>query len=252
VFTVSNGPVYHGKNLHSVLHYLIVDAMLNVMTNGSMNPWLNDTTRCTYPEPWISALSTNVPDRPLPAAEPPPTGKTRTDGWLNEAYTLYVGNYYHRLLGFFNVTYSPLYREMALTSEDDDEERSQEDGASRQGQLRFRSGSVGEGHLDYVDGVTWMMVFDGPLAYFGRTGPYRHYPLPIVFHGVETEAKLGDQFTGVAVIPYEPRSPPTYRRLGLSNTASRTPSKTAAALLTTLVSAGLMLVGQLTASCAEY
>ena len=241
VFTVSNGPVYHGKDLHSVLHYLIVDTVLNTFANGSAVPWLNDTTRCTYPEPWLSALSTSVPDRPPPAAAESQTTKVSPpDGWLDEAHALYVGDYHHKLLGFFNVTYSLVQRETTSTFEDDDDAIRTRDNAPRRrshsgGQLRFRSGSVGEGHLDYVDGVMWMMVFDGPLAYFGRTGPYRHNPLPIEFRRIQNELP----FTTVVVIPYEPRSPPLYRRLGTPNSVSKTSSAT---LLATFASAGLALV----------
>lgn len=225
VYTVSNGPVYHGKDLHTVLHYIILDSILGSAVNGSFTSWLNNHTICSYPEPWLSALPSGVPDRPLPAVDPSPTLTALPDDWLNEAHTLYVGSYYHQLLGFFNVTYSSsAYRD---TSIDEYEYRyNQEDvqdgglkGGRSRGQLRFQSGSIGEGHLDYVDGVTWMMVFDGPLAYFGRTGPYRHYPLPIIFHGLD-DAKPGDLFASVAIIPYEPRAPPVYRRLEMSVSSS--------------------------------
>lgn len=227
VFTVSNGPVYHGKDLHTVLHYIILDSILGSTANASITPWLNNDTICSYPEPWLSALPSSFPDRPPPPpVDPSPTSTARPDDWLNEAYTLYVGSYYHQLLGFFNVTYS--LSSDRDTNADDYDYNQYDQGQIQgreikrghlRGQLRFQSGSIGEGRLDYVDGVTWMMVFDGPLAYFGRTGPYRHYPLPIIFHGLE-DAKPGDRFTSIAVIPYEPRAPPVYRRLEISVSSS--------------------------------
>lgn len=251
VFTVSNGPVYHGKDLHTVLHYIILDSILSSTENGSFTPWLNNETTCTYPEPWLSALPSSVPDRPPPPVDPTPTSNKRPEGWLDEAYTLYVGSYHHQLLGFFNVTYTPSSDRAADVDEYEyqyDQGQTQERdfklGHSR-GQLRFQSGSIGEGRLDYVDGITWMMVFDGPLAYFGRTGPYRHFPLPIIFHGLD-DAKPGDHFTSIAIIPYEPRAPPLYTRLEIARSSStKNDVVTLTALIITAFTLAIAIAGWL-------
>lgn len=148
----------------------------------------------------------------------------RQEDWLDKEHVQYVGNYYHKLLGFYNVTY-PV----------DVDER-----GSTKRQLRFQSGSIGEGYLQYVDGIKWNMVYDGPLAYFGQTGPYRDLQLPIRFHGLD-KAKLINQHTAVEVIPYEPMAPPFYKRRPLAvNSSSRGTTNTILILF---------LASELTAFC---
>jgi len=75
--------------------------------------WLNATTACTYPQPWISRV-------PLPRHLPSATisadsthlsaaaaAAERRRSWLAAAHRLYVGTYGHLLLGNFTVAFRP-------------------------------------------------------------------------------------------------------------------------------------------------
>lgn len=201
VFTVTNGPLYGGSAIHRAIHILILDsAIASNSTHSDDEPWLNATTACTYPEPWISRLPPLRPEvvdasvaavrKRLPSTVVP---ERPAAGWLSKAHRMYVGTYGHLLLGNFSVSFRP------------------SEGTSDGGTLLFRVGSIGRGQLEYTDGQTWLMKFDN-LAYFWRFGSKRGKSLPVVF---KDRAPVNDddgQFQTLVVSPFEPLAPPVFRR----------------------------------------
>ncbi|XP_019626524.1 PREDICTED: beta-lactamase-like protein 3 [Branchiostoma belcheri] len=58
VFTSVNGPNAAGIDVHEIIHDLVGDIVTG------KDHWLNDTTACTYPEPWLTRPKPNSTDLP--------------------------------------------------------------------------------------------------------------------------------------------------------------------------------------------
>jgi len=76
-------------------------------------PWLNQSTACTYPHPWLSRVPPSLPALAVAANPPwstlPPSVVPERPGvgWLMDAHRMYVGRYGHLLLGNFSVSFQP-------------------------------------------------------------------------------------------------------------------------------------------------
>ena len=74
--------------------------------------WLNRTTACTYPQPWLSRMPSPLSAlgaavSPLSTVQPTvPPGRPAI-GWLVKNSSMYVGRYGHLLFGNFTVTFEP-------------------------------------------------------------------------------------------------------------------------------------------------
>ncbi|XP_066275164.1 uncharacterized protein [Branchiostoma lanceolatum] len=68
VFTGMNGQEWWNfPDIHNILHYGVADMLLG------LDPWLNTTTACSYPQPWAKDLKTNNDANmpPTPSREVP-------------------------------------------------------------------------------------------------------------------------------------------------------------------------------------
>ncbi|XP_078602938.1 uncharacterized protein LOC144876994 [Branchiostoma floridae x Branchiostoma japonicum] len=90
VFTSVNSPVINwDRDVHRVLHYRVADMLLG------LDPWLNTTTACTYPQPWSTR-----PASPQPVPRPPSRDFPRDK-------RDYVGSYGNRVFGNLTIYLSP-------------------------------------------------------------------------------------------------------------------------------------------------
>eukprot|EP00058_Branchiostoma_floridae_P025719 XP_002611209.1 hypothetical protein BRAFLDRAFT_71169 [Branchiostoma floridae] len=105
VFTSVNSPVINwDRDVHRVLHYRVADMLLD------LDPWLNTTTACTYPQPWSTRPASSQPVPPATSRDFP---RDKRD---------YVGSYGNRVFGNLTIYLSPT-----------------------DGTLRFRAGLIGRG-----------------------------------------------------------------------------------------------------------
>ena len=86
IFASVNGPGFKSFSINhlNTVFYYISDLLLG------LEPWLNETTACTYPEPWANKTETESKDREVPIA----IDKTSD----------FVGSYFSPLLPVVNVS----------------------------------------------------------------------------------------------------------------------------------------------------
>lgn len=207
IFSVSNGPAYLSLETHQLVHYMIADALLNLSS-----AWLNDSTVCTFPRPWVTDLSRRR-ERPKPDEAPDPKDarivesilkedfdggggmKPGVAGWsrnvserfLQAHHGLYTGPYGHLLLGNFTVAFN-----------------------RSSNRLHFAYGVLGRGRLAFVDGLTWTMRFDRPMSYVHiARGSSVNASYPIEFRGYDARKK---RFGKLIVKAFERREPPVFVR----------------------------------------
>ncbi|CAH1225451.1 Hypp60 [Branchiostoma lanceolatum] len=67
VFTSFNGPAVPEfvKDVNSIIHYRVADMLLG------LDPWLNTTTACSFPQPWATHPVTDVTMPPAPSRDFP-------------------------------------------------------------------------------------------------------------------------------------------------------------------------------------
>ncbi|XP_066287724.1 uncharacterized protein [Branchiostoma lanceolatum] len=125
VFTSVNGPVFRlDRDVHRVLHYRVSDMILG------LDPWLNTTTACSYPQPWGTRPADHLPAPPAISRDFP---RDKRD---------YVGSYGNQVFG--NLT-------IFLNSAD--------------GTLRFRAGLLGRGVVLSLN-ATNSVLLKGPPDMF--------------------------------------------------------------------------------------
>jgi hypothetical protein len=185
ILTVSGGPMYAGE-AHSVLHYYISDLILG------LDPWLDNTTACTFPTPWANATDDRnyftIPNIMADAdGESSRVDDITTDykeGWFDA----YVGQYGHLFFG--NIT----------ISHDDVTDK-----------LRFEAGKFGIGFLT-PDGSLpgkMLLTFDESLSYVHwLESSLGVYP-PILFTNQDNTTGL---YQELLALLYDPVVPPTFLR----------------------------------------
>ncbi|XP_078619563.1 uncharacterized protein LOC144886711 [Branchiostoma floridae x Branchiostoma japonicum] len=143
VFTVLNGPEFPLSvymDVHSTLHYRVADMLLG------LEPWLNATTACSFPEPWVRSSSSVTYD------------SDDTDDTMPSAYSLefprdkrdYEGTFGNPIFG--NLT-------IRLNSTDDT--------------LRFRLGLIGHGMIiPLASNSGNRVLLNGPIRLLAPVAAY--------------------------------------------------------------------------------
>ncbi|XP_066272891.1 uncharacterized protein [Branchiostoma lanceolatum] len=132
VFTAFNGPAVPDfvKDVNSIIHYRVADMLLG------LDPWLNTTTACSFPQPWAKDPVTDVTMPPAPSRDFP---RDKRD---------YEGTFGNSIFG--NLT-------VYLNSTDDT--------------LRFKVGLIGHGVILPLSPVNSVLL-KGPASQFAPVVAY--------------------------------------------------------------------------------
>ena len=194
VFTSSNGDM-NTYDFHEALHIYAADVVFEE------TPWLNDTTACTYPEPWAGTTTTQSPldqlvatrpilfrEKALEAAETEMLGELEPLGstWLRDNHERYVGHFGHLLLGNLSVYYNDTEDMLWGTA-----------GRIGIGQLLPFNASEELFLMEMWDALWWLPELTSGLG---------SHP-PIRFADLQ-----GEEYQEIVAIAYDPQTPPIFVR----------------------------------------
>lgn len=145
-------------------------------------PFINSTTACTYPKPWIDNIPKSVPsDTKKIHIDVPPLSYTNH---AKENKEKYIGNYGHRLFGNISVWY-------------DEEKQS----------LIAKAGHIGYAELiPTIDESTFITNLIGPLEFIFRVKGGSNPMIPLIF-----QSESNGKYQEILNI-WEPEDPPIYKR----------------------------------------
>ena len=170
VFTNTNGDM-DTYNFHEALHIFVADTVFEEEV------WLNDTTACTYPDPWASSEGNEGKALDKSDYDPSPQ-------WLKDNHETYEGYYGHLLLGNMTIYYN-----------------------ETTGTLWGIAGNLGIGSLIPITNDTFVIELYGPLWWVPELGsPPGRYP-PIIFSNL-----VDNQYQEIIGVAYDAVTPPIFVR----------------------------------------
>jgi len=192
VYTSTNGPQSDGYYLCQVLHFIVMDAVLNEST------WFTNHTACIFTEPY-EHYSMTFPSRHNDSGNGTASDKIHANtnnisdslspNALNN-YRMYEGMYGHCLFGNITITYDKMAEVLVL-----------------------KFGLIGIGHLIVNNNDTFYIYLTGAMSLYGRVFELVYKGCLFEFFEVEDYARYeSGRYAKIKAIGFEKTAPPVFVR----------------------------------------